>query len=94
MRSDGWGLILEGKKHRAHDQQVGNEIIPSDWRTKKGEGHERKDDEGDAFLKNLQLRHAPFVGANAIRRNLKDVFEKRDAPANQDHNPESLIPEF
>ncbi len=61
---------------------------------KKDEGDDRENDQRDAFLQHLKLRHTPFVGADSVGGYLENVFEKRHAPAGQDYNPERLISEF
>jgi len=40
------------------------------------------------------LRYTPLRGADAIPRDLENVFKERDAPARQDHDPKRLVPEF
>ena len=45
--------------------------------------------QSDHFLNSLELRGAELIRANAVRRDLEAVFEKSDAPAHQNHLPES-----
>src|SRR5882672_1430091 len=54
--------------NRTHDEGVGDHDVPFQRRLKEREGYQRKDHERNAFLEDLELRHAPFDGADAIRR--------------------------
>ena len=47
--------------------------------------NDRKDDERDALLHYLQLRDCESLRTNPIGGNLKDIFEKRNGPASEDH---------
>ena len=53
----GWiariSLIFEREINRAHDERVGNEVIPPHRRTKERESKECEDDQRDAFLKHF-----------------------------------------
>ena len=87
-------LEFEGEEHRAHDECVGHADVPFNRRMKKDEGDKRENDQRDAFLQHLKLRHTPFVRADAIGGYLENVFEECQAPASQDDDPERLISEF
>lgn len=53
-------------------------------------GHRKNSEYGerDDLLNCLQLSRVELIGADAICGNLKTIFEKRDAPAGEDHFPE------
>ena len=54
MLGAGWigriSLIFEREINRAHDERIGDEVIPPHRRTKEHESNEREDDQRDAFL--------------------------------------------
>src|SRR5690349_16845441 len=43
------------------------------------------------FLDDLELIRRVNIAAPTIRRHLQDVFEKRDAPAHEDDNPNRFV---
>jgi hypothetical protein len=89
-----WLLKPKGEKDRSDNQGVRDKIVPFHWRSKKSKGDDCENDQGDAFLKNFQLRHGPLLGANSVGRNLENIFKEGDAPAQEDHQPQSLVSEF
>ena len=48
------------------------------------DGENGEHGEGDDFLNGFELRHAEFVGADAVGGNLEAVFEKSDHPTDDD----------
>ena len=47
----------------------------------RNESDAAEDDERDAFLQDLQLRHRPLIRTDAVRRHLKDVCRKPRCPS-------------
>jgi hypothetical protein len=84
-------LELKSEEDRADDQHICDGDVPADGRVEKEKGDDREDNEGDAFLKDLQLRDGPFVGTDPISWYLKYVLKERQTPAGQNDNPKGLI---
>ena len=78
----------------ADNERVGNQKIPPDRGAKECESDKGENDERNALLENLKLRHAPLIGADSIGGDLKHVFEKSDAPRRENDQPERLLLEL
>ena len=57
-------------------------------------GKNGKDRERDDFLYRFELYARKLAGTNAVSRHLQAIFEKREAPADQDHLPKGLFLEL
>jgi len=80
---------MENKKHRQGDTTESRGVIPLYFLAEIEDRENREYRQSDDFLNGLELRRAKFVRANAVRRNLKAILKKSDAPAHQNHFPES-----
>src|SRR5579859_7744835 len=70
-----------------HDAPESRHVIPLQLLAKVPHRKYRK---SDHFLDRLELCGCKFVGADAIGRNLKTIFKKRDPPTCQDDLPQRL----
>jgi len=75
------------KKRSQGDRDESDSVVPAEGLAEIGDGEDRKYREGDDFLDGLKLGAVKFVGTNAIRRNLKAILKKSDAPARDDRFP-------
>src|SRR5215472_1125278 len=63
-------------------------MIPADVLAKVDPGESDKNAKSDHSLNNFQLKRAEFSVADAVRRNLKAVFQECNQPAHNDHGYE------
>jgi hypothetical protein len=77
----------EGSQHEAGETRS---IVPFKFFAEIGDRENGENNEGDHFLYGLQLRGREFIRTDAIRRDLKTVFEKGDAPTGGDYFPQSF----
>src|SRR5579864_1298076 len=69
-------------------------MIPSDPFTQIPPREDDENTEGDDFLDDFQLKRREFGIADAIRWDLKTVFQERDQPAYDDHGRERSLAVF
>src|SRR2546421_745248 len=70
-------LKCEREIGRPNDQRVGEEVVPLQRLAEEDIRDYREDHQSNALLHDLKLRDAECLRADAIRRNLKDVFKER-----------------
>ena len=68
------------KEDGSDDQPIRYNVVPSKRFAENEIGNNRKDDEGDALLQYLQLRHREHLRANPVGRYLKDILKQSDGP--------------
>ena len=83
-------LRNERKRHRRQNAHERRDVIPPDLLLQIHHRKDAKDRQRNDFLHNFQLRCGIHIAAPAVRRHLQDVFEKRNAPARDDHKPDRL----
>jgi len=76
--------LFENHKYCADDQSKAGEVIPLQLLVEIEDRENGKHRKRDDFLNGFQLRHAEFVGADAVGGNLEAVFEERDHPTDDD----------
>src|SRR5437762_2316966 len=64
-----------------------NEVVPSDRRVEIGHRQDNEHAQRDDLLDRLQLRRIVDAESIAVRRHLQAVFEERDTPADDYHQP-------
>lgn len=79
-------LESEREVHRSHNKHVRNKNVPLHRLAKQQINDPGKHHQRDALLQDLQLRNRKDLRADAVRWNLKDVFEESNQPANDDHH--------
>lgn len=83
--------FFEDEERRQHYQSEANEVIPSEFflqvkHRKKREDHQRYD-----LLDGFEFRRAELTVSHPVCRYLKNIFEERDAPTGEDHDPQRFI---
>ena len=81
--------LFEGKKDRKHNEDEGNEVVPSEGLgLEHGDHDDGEHGERDGFLDDFQLdeieRAAVDGRADAVGWNHKRIFEQGDAPRHKD----------
>jgi hypothetical protein len=82
---------LEYKEGCRYQAQSGGGVIPSKLGSEIEHGEDGEDAESDDFLYHLQLNGAEAFRADPVGRNLQAVFKESDAPAYEDHFPQSVL---
>ena len=77
-------LSPKREEHRAQNEQKRYSVVPLQVFTEVCVGERHEHAKRDNFLYDFQLEQREFPVANAIRRHLEAILEKRDQPANQD----------
>ena len=88
-------LCSKDKIHRTDQAQRRPHVIELERfvHVEHREGHE--DAERDCFLHDLQLRQAELGVADAVGRHLQQIFEQRDAPADEGRDvPGAVVQAF
>src|SRR4029077_12101218 len=75
---------LENHENRHHDQPKSHDVIPLDLLVQVKDREDGENRKRNYFLDGLELRRGELVRPNAIRRDLKALRKKGDAPANDD----------
>src|SRR5712671_3481833 len=84
------GSILrnKGESDGGYDTQERHQMVPSNFFAEIKKGECAEDSEGDHFLDDLELGGAVDRTAPAIGWDLQDIFEKRNAPTDNDDEEE------
>ena len=69
-------------------------MVPSELRAEAEHGDVGDDAEGDDLLHDFELNRCEVLLPHAICGNLRAVFEKGDAPADEDDLPERILAVF
>jgi hypothetical protein len=80
---------MENEKCPQGDEAEAERVVPSEGFFQVGDGKDCENDEGDDFLNGFQLGCVKDGMADAVGRDLQAVFEKRDAPRDQDHGDQA-----
>jgi hypothetical protein len=83
-RSVRGGLLSEREKYGAENEEKRYRVVPLYLLAEKNRRECNKYHQRYHFLDDLQLKWAVRIRSYPICRNLKAIFEKRDAPAYQD----------
>ena len=87
--------LLENYKHCQNDQAKTDKVVPFETLFENNKGEQHKDDERNGFLNSFELndieRSAIFFEANSVGRNLKQVFEKSEAPTDEYYRQKAEI---
>ena len=83
-------LFLKSKKDRHHQARERHHMVPPEcFRFEKSEGENRENRQRNHFLNNFQLkqheRSSVPLKSDPVGRHQKYVLEKRNAPAQHDH---------
>ena len=85
---------MKNEERRYYDKSESHAMVPFELVAEIKDRKHREDRKRDDLLNRLQLRGVELVGADAVRRHLKTVFEEGNAPAHQDRFPECFVPVF
>src|SRR5258707_3923490 len=80
--------LAEDEEGRQQDQPEADEIVPLHFLPQIDDRKDGEDQQGDHFLYHFKLRAgvAGFM-SNAIGGDLKNVFEERNPPTGENHDP-------
>src|SRR5436853_3406342 len=81
--------FFEDEKHGSENQQKADDVIPFYFFFEIDDREDAKDQKRDDFLHGLQLRGGELITADAVGRDLKAVFGKRNQPAHQNYFPQA-----
>src|SRR5580700_2274747 len=76
----------EGKHHRTDNEEKRDNVIPSHVLAQIDPRKRDEHAQGNHFLNDFQLKRSELPIADAVRRNLKAVFEESNKPAHNDHS--------
>jgi len=94
-RSRSWMVTRKENEGGGGDHaEEGGDVIPFNGVAQVKNGEDAEDSERNNFLSDFELRRRIDVAAPAIGGNLEDVFEKSDAPACEDDEPDGFAFEF
>lgn len=79
---------MKNKEDGKRDAAEAGSVIPLYFLAEIEDREDRKDRERDDLLNGLKLRRGELVGADTIGRHLEAIFEKGDAPTDQNHFPQ------
>lgn len=79
---------------RANEEQECDGVINGGFLLEHDKREHGKSDKSYDLLDNLKLGQAQHRAANAVRRDLKAVLEKRDAPTGDDDHKQRLVLEL
>src|SRR5262249_48758223 len=82
------------EERRQHHKSKSDGVVPAKFFAEEPYGEDREHRQGDDLLNRLQLCGAEFVRTDAIRRHLKTVLEKGDAPTRQHNLPKRFAAIF
>jgi hypothetical protein len=83
--------FLEDYRHSGNDEREAREVIPSQRLPEVEHGKNAEYRQRDDLLDRLQLRRRELVGADAVRRYLETIFQKRNQPTHDDDFIERYI---
>jgi hypothetical protein len=92
-------LFFEYKKHRKHQKNKPDEMIhPERFRFKNNDNKKGKNNQRDHLLDHFELpeieRPAVFMEPDPVGGNLEDIFEKGNAPTDEDHRKQAELAEI
>ncbi len=76
-------LASKHKVNRAHQAKACPQVIQLQWFLEVHHRERHENTQGDDFLNDFQLADTQHSKANAVGRNLQQVFEQRDAPTDE-----------
>ena len=82
------GLLFEDQKSREHQQNKARDVVPAQVFAQIVNRKQREHRQRDDFLQSFQLGGGIVFVTDAVGGNLQTVFEKRDAPADQNDRPQ------
>jgi hypothetical protein len=78
---------MKHKKSANRNEGKTGRVIPLEWFAEIVDRKNRKHRQGNHSLDGFQLRSGEFLRAQAVRRNLKAIFEERNSPTRRDDFP-------
>ena len=86
--------LVEDEEDGEGEADCTNSVVPFELLAEVSHGENGEDAERDDFLNRLELRCVEFVRADAVRGDLKAIFEESDAPAGENNLPERFAAVF
>ena len=81
----------EGRRNQAHS---GRGVVPAQMLAEVEGDEDAEDHQGDDLLDHLELDEREAASTDAVGRHLEAVFEKSDAPTDENDLPQRLLAEL
>ena len=91
LKNDPFPLLAEDEEDGAAEAEPGPDEVEAEAFLHVEHGERHEDGERDDFLDDLELGERERAVADAVRGHLEQVFEQRDAPADDGNPPQNRV---